>query len=116
MASRIAPVMASPMACEQVTNRIVDEEAPRVGSWAYSPGPWVTLPSFPSSSLWKSNHMSPMTYAYRSDFRSFSTNLIAMRDDLWTCSGADGKCPRWPSLVCKDEAAPVPTSVLGRTG
>lgn len=98
---------------KQVSNRIVDSEAPRVGSWATSPGPWGTLPSFPSSELWKSpaaklglkgmsvRPTTPMTYAYRTDFRSFSTNLIAMRDDSWRCGGMFNRCPEWPRLGCK---------------
>ena len=105
---------------KQVTNRNVDVDAPRVGSWATSAGPWATLPSFPSSNGWKrpasassgmralfgrrggaQNGSAPMTFAYRTDFRSFSTNLIALRDDAWRCTGALGRCPAWPTLVCK---------------
>ena len=54
-----------------------------------------------------SNAAVAMQMAYRLDFRSFSTNLIAMRDDSWSCRKAallpkyfGSGCPSWPELHC----------------
>ena len=104
---------------KQVNNRIVDREAPRVGSWAKSEGPWNKLPDFPSEAtrqsaqrvhrlgLVKSGTVrnAAMTSAYRKDFVSFSTNLIAMQSGaVKSCGGLTGllrRCPQsWPELNC----------------
>lgn len=108
---------------KQVNNRIVDKEAPPVGSWVEDHGPWAWLPSFPSMRTTKSSERmhtlgvsggqlaypgvsvrnAAMRAAYGKDFASFSTNLIAMHRAEGSC-GKDypGKrqCPKWPSLVC----------------
>ena len=38
---------------KQVSNKVVDADAPPVGEWATTPGPWDSLPGFPSSDAWK---------------------------------------------------------------
>jgi len=106
---------------KQVNNHLVDklDLTPTVGTWKTAPGPWAKLPSFPSSDAWQhagrsmsrsllgrfkglllNSSVPPMSYAYRTDFRSFSTNLIALRADNWRCAGVLGRCPRWPALAC----------------
>ena len=103
---------------KQVNNKIVDKEAPPVGSWVEEHGPWSWLPSFPSAKVIKaaervhamgvmgagvSLRNAAMRQAYSKDFASFSTNLIAMHRQEGSCGlSYPGKrqCPRWPSLVC----------------
>jgi len=101
----------------QVSNKIVDTEAPRVGTWESTPGPWLTLPSFPTpKTLAAMGHLAQMRsarpsrragqggsmqMAYKRDFVSFSTNLIALRKDSWECGpGLFRRCPAWPTLEC----------------
>ena len=105
---------------KQVNNRIVDKEAPRVGSWAHSEGPWKRLPDFPTEATrlstqrvnklglldGQSARAAAMAAAYRRDFISFSTNLIAMQRGNAgkgrSCGGLFGhRCPKWPSLNCE---------------
>ena len=60
----------------QVPNSLIDlnNSLPVQGSWRDAPGPWDTLPHFPS------RMGVPMESAYRNDIRTFSTNLIAAMD------------------------------------
>ena len=102
---------------KQVNNRIVDEEAPRVGAWETTQGPWHALPGFPTETTkqitqrvhrlgamqGQSFRYAAMAAAYRKDFVSFSTNLIAMqRSSASTsrvCGGLFGRrCPVWPDI------------------
>lgn len=102
---------------KQVNNRIVDTEAPRVGAWETTEGPWRALPDFPSSATreatrrvhgaglikGQSLRYAAMAQAYRKDFVSFSTNLIAMQRSnghaAKSCGGLFGRrCPTWPDI------------------
>lgn len=103
----------------QVNNKIVDKEAPPIGSWTTTPGPWDSLPPFPSERTRESSsrlHTMGLQYArdspraaaafsaYKRDFTTFSTNLIGTRSANAACSsaGAKGKrrCKPWPALEC----------------
>jgi hypothetical protein len=103
---------------KQVNNRIVDEEAPRVGAWETTQGPWHALPGFPTDTTKASTQRvhrqglimkgqsfryAAMAAAYRRDFVSFSTNLIAMQRSSGPatkgCGGLFGRrCPVWPDV------------------
>jgi len=101
----------------QVNNRVVDVPAPPVGSWSEGEQLWRTLPGFPSNMVRqstenlmglalgsKSVRNAAMQAAYRKDFVSFSTNLIALQKGK-SC-GKTGilfggrRCPEWPTLYC----------------
>jgi len=103
----------------QVKNNIVDEPAPPVGQWALGRRPWAYLPSFPSpmtqQATERQNPMSMLTKgaasvrnlamqsAYRRDFVSFSTNLVALHQGGKKSCGPQyngRRCPPWPSLTC----------------
>lgn len=114
----------------QVNNRIVDNPAPPVGSWSETDLLWNKLPKFPSDRVSEaasrleaikgvmrtpgfSARNSAMQHAYRKDFVSFSTNLVAFHQGFGpkSCGNPSGanalqkltrgkRCPPWPSLTC----------------
>ncbi len=107
----------------QVPNRLIDVAAPPIGTWGTEPGPWVALPPIPSArtsaSAARVNRLGLFGkrggdmrktaemwgVAYRADFTTFSTNLIARRRPAAPCASLTGRlkggpCPQWPSLTC----------------
>lgn len=85
----------------QVTTKEADRgegRLPEYGSWATSPKVWDTLPAFPPQTprLTARRRTSKMERAYRSDFTTFSTNLIGI---LRPEKKAD-HAPPWPPLTC----------------
>ena len=75
----------------QVKRQLKDAPAPPVGTWRTAPGLWETLPRFPSGrerpragkrrggDANGSLSLDVMRRAWKADFSSFSTNIIARR-------------------------------------
>jgi len=97
----------------QVNQQRVDRVAPKFGSWASS-SIWEQLPSFPSARALaklsvqaskvglrgkgkgKGRNLTKMEMAYRTDFSTFSTNLIGtLRKE-----NRVSPLPPWPALTC----------------